>query len=82
MRWVGMVSTLMKTATATSLRIRRTFEKKIDDVLDEDSYDLHGNDVNYYSEIIAFDLRYDGDAFDFAPYRDRSSLNMMTKASP
>lgn len=40
------------------------FQKKIDDVLDE-------NGVNYYSEITGFDLRYDGDAFDFAPYRDK-----------
>jgi len=52
-------------------KLDEPFEKKIDDVLDEDSFDLHGNDVNYYSEIIAFDLRYDDDAFDFAPYRDR-----------
>lgn len=43
---------------------------KVDDVLFKaDDEDLRG--TNYYSEITHFDLRYDGAAFDFPPYRNQ-----------
>ncbi|HPV15651.1 MAG TPA: hypothetical protein PL126_08400, partial [Candidatus Cloacimonadota bacterium] len=45
------------------------YDKKIDDVLDS-------NGENYYSEITHFDLRYDGDEYEYAPYANDPSRHV------
>lgn len=58
------------------------YQKRENNVLDEDSYNLENRFVNYYSEITHFDLRYDDDAFDFAPYRDRIITELDDAGNP
>ena len=45
------------------------YDKKIDDVLDK-------NGTNYFSEITHFDLRYDGDEYEYAPYANDPSRHV------
>jgi hypothetical protein len=46
------------------------YDKKIDDVLDR-------NGDNYFSEITHFDLRYDGDEYEYAPYANDPSRHVV-----
>lgn len=46
------------------------YDKKVDTVLDRTT------DLNYFSEITHFDLRYDGDEYEYAPYENDPSRHI------
>lgn len=68
LRWGWHAEYGIQTASGATIITDNPYDKKIDELRDEDT------DINYYSEVTAFDLRLDGEPYNYPPLFDAEHL--------
>ncbi len=63
-RWGWHGEYALQTAGGSTITTDDPYDKKVDELLDEDT------DTNYYSEITHFDLRLNGEPYNYPPLKD------------